>query len=67
MFYRLILFVSIVFLYSCAPTKNYNPAKKYAPETLQKDFKILQNILEAKHPAIYWYTPKEKMDEYFEK
>ncbi len=64
-----ILFSIVTLLiYSCASSnKNYNPAKKYAPEALQSDFKLLQNILEKKHPAIYWYTPKEKMDEYFEK
>ncbi len=64
-----ILFSIITLLISsCASSnKNYNPAKKYAPEILQSDFKLLQNILEKKHPAIYWYTPKERMDEYFEK
>lgn len=52
---------------SCATTKKYNPAKKYPKETLQKEYTLLRAILEAKHPSLYWYTPKEKMDEYFEK
>ena len=52
---------------SCTTTKNYNPAKKYTKETLQKDYALLREILEAKHPSLYWYTPKEKMDEYFAK
>ena len=53
---------------SCAVSKkNYNPARKYAPEVLQKDFVLLKNILEEKHPSLYWYTPKEKMDQYFSK
>ena len=47
--------------------KNYNPAKKYPPETLKKDFSLLRKILEEKHPSLYWYTPKEKMDGYFNK
>jgi hypothetical protein len=64
-----ILFSIITLLISsCASSnKNYNPAKKYAPSELQSDFNLLRTILEKKHPAIYWYTPKEKMDEYFEK
>jgi Peptidase family S41 len=63
-----ILFSIIIFLSSCATSnKNYNPAKKYSPAELQSDFNLLKTILEKKHPAIYWYLPKEKMDEYFEK
>ena len=47
--------------------KNYNPAKKYPAETLQKDYSLLRKILEADHPSLYWYTPKEEMDGYFNK
>ncbi len=66
--YAIFFLTIIIFFCSCASSKkNYNPAKKYAPETLQKDFAVLRNILESKHPSLYWYTPKEKMDEYFEK
>lgn len=53
-------------LYSCATTKNYNPNKKYAPQQLQQDFTTLRNILEAKHPSLYWYTPKDSMERYFD-
>jgi hypothetical protein len=66
--YAVFLLSIIIFFCSCASSKkNYNPAKKYAPETLQQDFAVLRHTLEAKHPALYWYTPKEKMDDYFEK
>ncbi len=62
------IFIVVVFLSSCASSKyNYNPSKKYSQQTLQKDYTLLRAILEAKHPSLYWYTPKEKMDEYFEK
>lgn len=27
---------------------------------------MLRNILEAKHPSLYWYTPKDSMDIYFD-
>jgi hypothetical protein len=53
-------------LFSCAPTqKNYNPAKKYGREQLQQDFTLLRNILEKKHPSLYWYTAKDSMDYFF--
>lgn len=54
-----------VFLYSCATTKNYNPNKKYSPQQLQQDYTLLKNILQTKHPSLYWYTPKDSMDMYF--
>ena len=57
----------IVILSSCSSTKNYSPAKKYAAATLQQDFLVMQKTLEAKHPSLYWYTPKEKIDAYFTK
>lgn len=64
-----IFFISIVLcLYSCASTKNnYNPNKKFSQQQLQKDYSLLRNILEAKHPSLYWYTPKDSMDMYFDK
>ncbi|WP_255153509.1 S41 family peptidase [Ferruginibacter sp. HRS2-29] len=46
--------------------KNYSPYAKYSRQTLQKDYILLRNILETKHPAIYWYTPKDSMDGYFD-
>lgn len=64
---KLAYFSITAFLFcSCASSKfSYNPAKKIPKEVLQKDFILLREILEAKHPSLYWYTPKEKMDEYF--
>ena len=55
------------FLVSCSVSKNYNPNKKYPREELQEDFTLLRNILEEKHPSLYWYTPKDSMDGYFER
>lgn len=64
-----ILFFSVLlFLYSCATTsKNYNPNKKYSTAQLQQDYSLLRNILEKKHPSLYWYTGKDSMDMYFDK
>ncbi len=66
--YPPILLATVLLLYSCASTqKNYTPYKKYPKETLQKDYTLLRNILEKKHPALYWYTSKDSMDYYFNK
>lgn len=53
-------------LVSCVSTqKNYTPYKKYPKEQLQQDYSLLRNILEKKHPSLYWYTGKDSMDHYF--
>ncbi len=39
--------------------------KKYAPATLQTDYTVFRNILEQKHPSLYWYTSKDSMDYFF--
>src|SRR5215211_2168035 len=67
-FQSLKLFVYFLFclLFSgCSLSKNYSPDKKFPMEELQQDFALLRNILENKHPSLYWYTPKDSMDNYF--
>lgn len=62
------IFYSIAFaaiLSSCAAVKNYRPDKKIPADLLQKDFRTMQSILEAKHPSLYWYCSKDSMDYYF--
>ncbi len=53
-------------LVSCVATKQYSPAKKLPQELLRKDYQVLRNILEQKHPSVYWYTSKDSMDAYFD-
>lgn len=61
-------FFPVFFLFSCAPSgKTYDPAKKYSREQLKEDYTILRNILENKHPSLYWYTSKDSMDVSFDK
>ena len=50
----------------CSVSKNYNPDKKYSPAELKQDFVLMRTILEKKHPSLYWYTPKDSMDAYFD-
>ncbi|RYF89122.1 MAG: peptidase S41 [Chitinophagaceae bacterium] len=65
---RSILFVLVVSggLFSCAVSKQYSPASKLPRHLLQKDYSLLRNILEKKHPSLYWYTPKDSMNWYFD-
>jgi hypothetical protein len=51
---------------SCAVGKNYNPARKYSPEELKEDYQVFRNVLEESHPSLYWYTPKDSVDRYFD-
>jgi len=64
-----ILICFLVVLCSCTVSKNavhkYTPSKKYAPEALKADYHLFRNILEESHPSLYWYTPKDSVDYYF--
>jgi len=65
---NILFFISLCLLVSCASSlKNYNPNTQYPKEKLQQDFVLLRNILESKHPSLYWYTSKDSMDMYFDK
>jgi Peptidase family S41 len=66
---RLFLCVIYIFLLSACSTtsKNYSPLKKFSKKKLQKDYSLLKNILQKKHPSLYWYTSKDSMDMYFDK
>src|SRR5436190_4226655 len=60
-------FMAVVFLSSCSVSKSsFSPSKKYSPEQLNKDYSIFRGALEESHPGMYWYTPKNEMDNYFD-
>ncbi|GAC1416659.1 MAG: S41 family peptidase [Flavisolibacter sp.] len=64
---RNILGISIVFILSnCAVSKKFNPATKYSPQQLRTDYTIFRKVLEESHPGLYWYTPKDSLDYYFD-
>lgn len=62
----LLLIILLVLFTGCAVSKNYNPGKKFSKQELQQDYSLLRNILEKKHPALYWYTPEDSMNYYFD-
>jgi hypothetical protein len=47
--------------------KAFTPSRKYSADQLHSDFRLLREILEKFHPSLYWYTPKDSMDYYFDK
>lgn len=55
-----------ILLFSCAASRGYPPEQKIAPAVLQKDFTFFRGVLEESHPSLYWFTPKDSIDHYFD-
>ena len=54
-------------LIGCTATRsNYSPHEKLSPEALKKDFTLFRNVLEESHPSLYWFTPKDSVDYFFD-
>ncbi|HLZ87351.1 MAG TPA: hypothetical protein VKQ52_08925, partial [Puia sp.] len=65
--YSFFLLVFSFFLFACgASQKGFRPDRKYAPEALRKDYMVFRHLLEAWHPSLYWYTPRDSMSAYFD-
>src|SRR5687768_5291470 len=63
---NLFYFLILIIFGSCTAQKNYNPARRFSPQELQKDYEVFRNVLEESHPSLYWYTPKDSVDYFFE-
>ena len=63
---RLSYLLIVPVFFSCSASRNYNPNKKFSPEELRSDYSLLRNILEEKHPSLYWYTSRDSMDYFFD-
>lgn len=64
----LVFWISSLTLLSCGVSrKDFSPGRKYAPAELQKDYRIFRGTLEAWHPSLYWYTPRDSMNYYFDR
>lgn len=64
---RFLLICILPLAVSCSVSRNYDPNKKFPKQKLQEDYLLLQNILEEKHPSLYWYTSKDSMDKNFQR
>jgi len=58
---------SVFLMFGCRTTRTFEAGRKHAPEKIQEDYRIFRNILEESHPGLYWFTPKDSMDGYFER
>ncbi len=56
----------VLMLCSCAASKGFSPSKKFSPKELEDDYNIFRASLEEAHPSLYWYTPKDSMNYYFD-
>lgn len=57
-----------VLIVSCGTSKKaFDPARKYSPEVLKGDYQLFRHILEDLHPSLYWYTPRDSMNYFFDK
>ena len=51
----------------CGSIKSsFNPGTAYPKALLQEDYTMFRNILEDAHPSLYWYTPKDSLDYFFD-
>jgi Peptidase family S41 len=51
---------------ACRTEKGFRPDRKYPVAKLQRDYLIFRHLLETWHPSLYWYTPKDSMDRFFD-
>lgn len=62
----ILLFFSSI-LFSCTASKPaFVATKKYSPVQLERDYNLYEQILETHHPSLYWYTPPDSIQYYFD-
>lgn len=62
------IFIAVMFLLAAACSsskKHFDPNKKFPAAKLKDDYNLFRNILEESHPGLYWYTPKDSINYYF--
>lgn len=62
---RSALLICTIFLFGSCAVSKYNAARKFSPQQLREDYDVFRGSLEEAHPSLYWYTPKDSMDFYF--
>ncbi|MBZ4189213.1 S41 family peptidase [Niabella beijingensis] len=54
-------------LVSCSTGRRaFDPGRKFSPQQLAADYRLFRNILEERHPSLYWYTARSSLDSVFE-
>lgn len=58
----------LLLLVACSPSKKaFNANAVYEKRLLQQDYTIFRAILEQYHPSLYWFTPKDSIDYFFDR
>ncbi len=66
LFYLVLTFFLFYFSSCKTGAEVFNPDRKFSVAQLQHDYQLFRHILERSHPSLYWYTPKDSMDYYFD-
>ncbi len=59
--------IGLLLFSSCSPKFSNGLAEKFSPDQLKEDLTVLETTYKEAHPSLYWYTPKDSIDQYFEK
>ncbi|MBS1663897.1 MAG: peptidase S41 [Bacteroidetes bacterium] len=60
--------IPVLFLLACGTAqKDFRADRRYSPDQLRTDYTVFRNVLESWHPSLYWYTPKDSMNYYFDR
>ncbi len=53
----------VLLLSACASSKKtFNPGHKFSPQQMLQDFDLYRQILEERHPSLYWYTTRTALE-----
>lgn len=60
------IIVLITGLIGCSASRqSFDPQRKYTKKQLQQDYRVFRGVLEESHPSLYWFTPRDSMNFYF--
>ncbi|MEO0585946.1 MAG: hypothetical protein AAF135_27290, partial [Bacteroidota bacterium] len=66
-FSAILLFFSAFVSYAQVDTPSKDlPQRTFSKEQLLEDFDVFRGSLEDMHAGLYWYTPKEELDQLFD-
>lgn len=63
--YPVLILICSLFVISCGHSRHASSNGAFGKKQLCEDYDLMQQVLVAKHPSLYWYTAKDSMDFYF--
>lgn len=59
--------IVITCLIGCSASRQtFDPQYRYTKKQLEKDYRVFRGVLEESHPSLYWFTPRDSMNYYFD-